>query len=52
MLRKISILWRSRRRGRGKENEEEEEKENEEEENDYIQWAKVQAIKLYTFRQR
>ena len=31
--------------------EEEEEKENVEEENDYIQWAKVQAIKLSTLRQ-
>ena len=34
------------------EQEEEGEKENVEEENNYIQWAKVQAIKLYTFRQR
>ena len=33
------------------EQEEGKEKENEEEENDYIQEAKVQAIKLYTFRQ-
>ena len=32
--------------------QEQEKKENEEEENDYIQWEKVQAIKLYTFRQR